>query len=65
MISNFLGGARVASFLTPWFCSSCEHTLEQLHAFSDAIPQAIACPQCTHPMELDWDPEHYLAFRQL
>jgi anti-anti-sigma regulatory factor len=64
MISNFLGRARIESFLSPWFCPSCEHTLEQLHGFTDALPESITCPKCSAAMELDWAPEQYLAFRQ-
>ncbi|HLU67411.1 MAG TPA: hypothetical protein VKZ63_14095 [Kofleriaceae bacterium] len=64
MISNFLGRARIESFLSPWFCPACDNTHEQLHGFADALPQVLACPRCQGAMELDWAPEQYLAFRQ-
>jgi hypothetical protein len=63
MISNFIGGTRVESFLSPWFCPRCENTVEQLHNYRDELPHAITCPRCRSPMELDWDRDAYLAFR--
>jgi anti-anti-sigma regulatory factor len=63
MITTFVGRSRIESFLSPWFCPSCDNTLEQLHAFHDDLPRAIACPKCRSPMELDWDRDAYLAFR--
>jgi anti-anti-sigma regulatory factor len=63
MITTFVGRSRIESFLSPWFCPSCENTLEQLHSFHDDLPRAIACPRCRSPMELDWDRDAYLAFR--
>ena len=63
MITSFVGRSTVESFLSPWFCPSCENSLEQLHGFHDALPTSIACPKCRTPMELDWDRDAYLAFR--
>ena len=63
MITNFIGRGRIESFLSPWFCTNCENTLEQLHGYRDDLPPAIQCPKCRAPMELDWDREAYLAFR--
>jgi rubredoxin len=64
MISIFLGNARIESFLSPWFCPRCENTLEQVHGFGDDIPRSIRCPKCGDHMELDWDRDAYLAFRE-
>ena len=64
MISSFLGNAQVESFLTPWICMNCEHTLEQMHGGTDAVPQAIKCPSCGSAMELDWDRDALLSFRR-
>lgn len=64
MITSFLAGARVESFMSPWYCPNCEHTLEQQHAFTDPVPEALACPKCQSPMELDDDREAYMAFRE-
>jgi len=63
MITSFIGRSRVESFLSPWYCPSCENTLEQLHGYRDELPRAIQCPKCHAPMELDWDRDAYLAFR--
>lgn len=63
MITTFLGRARVESFLSPWYCPSCENTVDQLHGYADELPRNIACPKCRQPMELDWDRDAYLAFR--
>ena len=63
MITTFIGNTRVESFLSPWYCPSCENTLEQLHGYRDNVPAAISCPRCRAPMELDWDRDAYLAFR--
>ncbi len=64
MISSFLGAGQVESFLTPWVCPSCDTTSEQLHAFHDVVPASLPCPKCSAAMELDWDREAYLAFRE-
>ena len=65
MISSFLGRARVETFLSPWICPSCDTTHDQLHRGTDPLPLAIACPTCQTPMELDWDRDHFTAFREL
>jgi eukaryotic-like serine/threonine-protein kinase len=63
MISTFLGCARVESFVTPWVCVSCDAEVDQVHPISAPLPEAIACATCGGQMELDSDPEAYLAFR--
>ena len=62
MISNFLGGARVESFVTPWVCTSCDAELDQVQAIEAPIPEALPCASCGGAMELDSDPQAYLAF---
>jgi anti-anti-sigma regulatory factor len=64
MISSFLGSGKVESFLTPWVCPSCDTTAEQLHAFHENVPVSMPCPKCSAAMELDWDRDAYLAFRE-
>jgi hypothetical protein len=65
MISIFLSRARVMSFLSPWCCVECDHTLELEHAINDEIPQSVPCPKCKSPMEFDSDLDAYQTFRQL
>jgi hypothetical protein len=64
MISSFLGKGTVESFLSPWACPSCDTAAEQLHAFADPVPDSVPCPKCRTAMELDWDREAFLAFRE-
>jgi anti-anti-sigma regulatory factor len=64
MITSFVGRATVESFLSPWVCPSCDHTLEQLHGYQDPLPESMPCPTCGTAMELDWDRDAYLAFRE-
>lgn len=63
MISRFLGGAQIESFLAPYCCLSCDHFLEQSFGAGDPVPDALACPKCGAAMELDADKGAYLAFR--
>lgn len=63
VIASFLGGGEIESFFSPWVCPSCEAESEQLHGFRDALPSSIPCPKCGAAMELDWDRDAFLAFR--
>jgi anti-anti-sigma regulatory factor len=63
MISNFLGTGQVESFFSPWVCPNCDHNLEKLHAFQEAVPESLPCPKCRKDMELDSSRDAYLAFR--
>lgn len=65
MISTFLSRARVESFLSPWCCVECEHTVELLHRLEEDIPQSIPCPKCKSSMEFDSDFDSYQTFRTL
>jgi hypothetical protein len=63
MISTFLGCARVETFVTPWVCTACDAEEEKVQGISEPIPDELPCPKCGGVMELDSDPEAYLAFR--
>tara|TARA_R110002096_G_scaffold44524_8_gene119810 strand:+ start:4066 stop:4533 length:468 start_codon:yes stop_codon:yes gene_type:complete len=64
MISNFLGKASVETFLAPYFCAKCDQAIEQLFAIDAQVPEEMACPKCTAPMEFDDELESYLQFRK-
>jgi hypothetical protein len=63
MISTFLGCARVETFVTPWVCTACDAESEKVQAIHESIPESLPCTSCGGAMELDSDPEAYLAFR--
>jgi hypothetical protein len=68
MIYNFRGHAKVASFLAPYVCASCENEEEKLLEVASHFagrtrePPEFACARCGGPMEFDDLPERYLAF---
>lgn len=64
MISNFLSGARVESFFTPWCCTKCEHETVVLYGIDDEVPHEGTCPECEGETEFDEIRESYLAFRE-
>lgn len=64
MITSFIGRATVESFLSPWICPACDATHEQLHGYKDELPESVPCPKCKAAMELDWDRESFLSFRE-
>ena len=66
MISGFLAGGRVESFIAPMRCERCERELDQLVTTDecralDGLPP-VACPGCRQPMELDELEDNYLLF---
>lgn len=63
MISNFLAGATVESFFTPYCCVECGHEPLQLQQLNDQIPDEGTCPECNGVTEFDELKESYLAFR--
>lgn len=63
MISSFLGRAQVESFMAPYYCPGCDHSLEQQFGVQDPVPDHLACPKCGAAMELDSEKDAYLAFR--
>jgi hypothetical protein len=68
MIYNFRGPARIASFLAPYVCASCEAEEEKLldvaAHFPDRSrePPGFKCSKCSGTLEFDDLPERYLAF---
>lgn len=64
MISSFLGCARVESFITPWVCASCDAETLKVQDIASPLPDTLPCTSCGGVMELDSDPEAFLAFRE-
>jgi anti-anti-sigma regulatory factor len=65
MISSFLGCARVETFVTPWVCGNCDAEAQKVQDIASPIPDSLPCTKCGGAMELDSDPEAYLAFREV
>jgi anti-anti-sigma regulatory factor len=68
MISNFLGGGRIRSFVAPYYCPKCDRAVEILleaeRDFSGKEPKAPArtCDKCGGPLDFDDVEDSYLAF---
>jgi hypothetical protein len=68
MIYNFRGHAKVASFLAPYVCASCENEEEKLLDVATNFPgrsrepPTYVCARCGGQMEFDDLPERYFAF---
>jgi len=69
MIRKFDGGGQVASFFTPYLCSSCGGQVERLldcegdaGEISTFAPNPVACPRCGAEARFDDDARSYLAF---
>lgn len=63
VISNFLGSARVATFMAPYFCPECDEATERTFASDDELPVSTPCPACKADMEFDDEYETYLEFQ--
>lgn len=71
MISNFRGKAEVSSFYAPYHCAGCNADIEKLIDIKICFPDpkikhppTFTCDSCSHPLEFDELPDHYLAFLQ-
>lgn len=66
MISNFRGGARVASIYAPFFCPGCEADRPVLIPVDGELraklEDAPSCPECRGAMEFDDIPDSYVSF---
>ena len=65
MVHNFIGGGRIKSFFSPYYCEDCDRELlEYLEVAEITDPLAIhpPCPSCSQPTELDHLPEQFFAF---
>src|SRR5688572_19498543 len=65
MIANFSGSAQVISVQVPYYCDHCGwDTTVTLELNQETGPaQEIPCRACKHAMQMDDDPDAYLAFR--
>jgi len=63
MISSFLEGAEVESFVVPYECDSCSNAEDRLFQSKAEVPGTMTCPKCQSQMDLDSEPEFYLAFQ--
>lgn len=69
MISNFKGQGVVSSFFAPYVCGACGTEVNKLLdvkiCFPDPKtrhPPTFTCDSCSHPLDFDEVPEHYMAF---
>jgi hypothetical protein len=65
LISNFSGGARIASVYTPYFCDTCDEErthLVNLEQGVNQIEETRSCPVCSQPMVFDDLPDQFLSF---
>jgi len=63
MISNFVGHGRIASFVLPWWCESCQsnHTADvQMQDIERSVNTPHQCPNCGQRMILDELDEDYI-----
>ena len=69
MISNFRGQGTVSSFFAPYVCDACDTEVAKLLDVEDCFPDpktrhppTFTCDSCSHPLDFDEVPDHYMAF---